>query len=473
MKRKNKIEIAGVRVESYAAEGRSIAQMENGKVLFVENAVPGDVVDVRILKSKKSWAEGKVLRVVTPSEDRVVPFCQHFGVCGGCKWQMLPYPLQLKYKEQQVKDQLRRIGHLVLPELLPIKGCETDRLYRNKLEFTFSAQRYRTAEELSTADGAPFVDEPALGFHAPGLFDKVVPIYTCYLQKDPTNALLNTLRTIAQNEHYEHYNFKTHTGWLRNAVIRVSTTGEVLINIILQHEDETARVKLLEYIKDEIPEVTSLNYTINGKMNDSIYDLEVVCYHGSPYITEYLGDKQFKISPKSFFQTNTRQAVVLYDVVKEMAVLSGNELIYDLYCGTGSIGIYLSDKARKIVGVEAVEEAVSDARENARNNGLTNCDFYYGDVSTICNESFFKKEGFPDLVICDPPRAGLSEKLVAQLMTLRCEKIIYVSCNPATQARDLSTLCEIYDIEQVQPVDMFPQTHHIENVVLLRLKAIV
>ncbi len=470
MSRKKKQPAYHIEIESYAAEGKSIAKLEDGKVLFVENVIPGDVVDVRITKEKKSFAEGKMTRLINPSPLRIDPFCDHFGICGGCKWQMLPYQQQLVYKQQQVKDQLERIGHIALPPMLPISGSREERYYRNKLEFTFSSQRYRTQEEIIAAAGAPLPAEPALGFHAPGLFDKVVPVHHCHLQPDPSNLILNTLRNYTQKHALPYYDYRAQEGWLRNVVIRVATTGEVLVNLILQHEREKERIALLEHLLAEVPSVTTLHYTINPKVNDSIYDLDVHCYTGKGYITERLEDFVFKISPKSFFQTNTRQAEELYRITREFAGLTGTETLYDLYCGTGSIGIFCSGKAKKVIGIEVVADAIEDAKENARMNGLDNCLFYAGDVAGICTDDFFATHGKPDVIITDPPRAGMHEKLVQQLLKIRAPRVVYVSCNPATQARDLQLLDEVYRIEKTQPVDMFPHTHHIENVVLLEVR---
>ena len=468
-KKKKQGPLTDVLIESYAAEGKSIARLEGGKVLFVDNAIPGDIVDVGITKDKTSWMSGRVLRLVQPSPQRIEPFCQHFGVCGGCKWQMLPYAQQLIYKQQQVADQLQRIGQIALPELQTIIGSPHERYYRNKLEFTFSTSRYLTFEEITQRE-EKITQQPALGFHAPGLFDKVVEIHTCYLQPEPTNTLLTVVREYTQEHNLPYYDFKAQYGWLRNVIIRVATTGEVLINLVMHHEDEPNRLGLLEHIKANVPGITSLNYTLNGKMNDTIYDQDVICYDGKPYIEEKLENFRFKISPKSFFQTNTYQAEALYRVTREFAGLTGEETLYDLYCGTGSIGIFCSASAKKVIGIEVVEEAIKDAYENAAINGLDHCKFYAGDVEKICTDAFFEEHGRPDVIITDPPRAGMTPKLIAQLLKMRAPKVVYVSCNPATQARDLQQLDEAYVITKLQPVDMFPHTHHIENVALLELR---
>lgn len=461
--------LEAVLIEKYAAEGKSIARLEDGKTLFVEGAVPGDVARVFVHKKKKSYAEGKAMDIVTPSPDRVTPFCEHFGVCGGCKWQMLPYAKQLEYKHQQVVDQLTRIGHVALPEILPILGSEKTEFYRNKLEFTFSERSYLTREEIEAAGESEIVHKPALGFHAPGMFDKVVDIQKCFLQDEPTNIIKNNIRALAFENNWEFYDYKEQRGWLRNMIIRVATTGEILVNLVVKEERPELFI-ILDKILEWVPNVTSLNYTINDKMNDSIYDLDVVCYAGMPYIHENLGQYKFKISPKSFFQTNTKQAEVLYSVTKEFAGLTGEEVLYDLYCGTGSIGIFCSEGAKSLIGIEVVEDAIADAKLNAAMNNLSNCKFYAGDVSKIATDEFFAKHGKPDVIITDPPRAGMSEKLIQQLLKMRAPRVVYVSCNVATQARDLALLDEAYKVIKIQPVDMFPHTHHIENVVLLELK---
>lgn len=468
MPRKNKkTVISAIRLEKYAAEGKSVATLEDGKTIFVTGAIPGDVVEVVVLKNKSSYAEGKALRIVAPSPDRIEPFCQHFGICGGCKWQMLTYEKQLDYKQLQVSEQLKRIGQIPLPPIQPILGCDKQRFYRNKLEFTFSELPFLTAAEMAVE--TPVERKPVLGFHAPGMFDKVVDIETCHLQEEPTNKIKNILRKWALEKQLPFYNARTKEGWLRNVIIRISTLGEVMVNLIVHH-DRPELKEALELLLKEVPEITSLHYTINPKLNDTIYDLPVETYFGKGYIEEKLGDFRFKISPKSFFQTNSYQAERLYDVIRDFAELTGTETVYDLYCGTGSIGIYLSKKAKKIIGIETVADAIEDAKINAAWNGLENCSFYTGDVSKVATDAFFKENGKPDIIITDPPRPGMSEKLVRQLLAMRVPKIVYVSCNPATQARDLQLLDEAYEVKKLQPVDMFPHTHHIENVALLILK---
>ena len=454
-------------VEDYAAEGKSIARVE-GKVVFIEKVVPGDVVDVRLVKSKKDWAEGYPLQFHSFSKERTKPFCQHFGVCGGCQWQMLPYEKQLFYKRQQVEDNLRRIGKIELPGIPPVVGCDETKWYRNKLEYTFSAKRFIPENEF-VRDG----DNKGLtaaGFHAKGFFDKVVEIERCWLQDEPTNIIRKTITDFARKNDYSFYDHKLHTGFLRNVLLRICTTGEVMVNMVMGEDDEVKRNLLLDHLLKEIPGITTLLYTINTKWNDSLHDLNPVIVAGKGYVIEKLEDLQFKIGPKSFFQTNTKQAERLYSIAREYADLSGTETVYDLYCGTGSIGIFVSKLAKKIVGVEMIADAIADAKENAMLNNIQHTEFFTGDVIKICSDDFFAAHGKPDVIITDPPRAGMHEKLVSKILDIAAPTVVYVSCNPATQARDLRLLDEKYSVTRVQPVDMFPHTHHIENVVQLKLK---
>ncbi len=467
---KKKFHLQNINVEKYAAEGKSIAYY-NDKVLFIEGAIPGDVVDVFVTKNKAAWAEASVTKITTLSALRVPKFCAHFSdeskACGGCKWQTLPYTLQLAYKEQQVKDQLTRIGKVEAQRWLPIIGCSQDRYYRNKVEFTFSNKRYLLPTELNT-DITP--EQNVLGYHAPRLFDKVIDIDTCHLQAEPTNAIKNYIRQFALENTYTFYDARMHTGELRNIVIRISSIGQILVNIIFGSTTTDRITLLMQTVKVQFPEITSLHYTVNTKMNDTIYDIPVIHYSGTETIEEKLDDYIFAISPKSFFQTNTEQAEKLYTVVRKLANFTGKEILYDLYCGTGSIGIFCSAEVQKIVGVEAVDDAIKDAKANAEKNNISNAHFFAGDVIKICTQTFFDQHGKPDIIITDPPRAGMHETLVTKLLEIQAPKIIYVSCNPSTQARDLLLLQEKYIVATVQPVDMFPHTHHIENVVLLLLK---
>lgn len=468
MRKKHKnIVLENILITDYAAEGKSLVR-HDGKVVFVSGAIPGDLVNIQIGKSKKDWAEGRTIKIVEPSPDRLDPFCKHFGTCGGCKWQMLPYEKQLQFKQQEAEQNLKRIGKVEIPEILPIIGSDKTTQYRNKLEFTFSNKRFLTNEEINTE--AALLQQNALGYHAPRIFDKIINITECHLLNDVNNKIRNTIRDFAEEKGFEFYDIRNHTGWLRNIIIRYTTTGELMVNLCLNHETESDRVALLDYLLLKVPSITTLLYTINPKWNDSIYDLIPVVYFGKGYVEEKLGDWKFIISPKSFFQTNTKQAENLYSVTKDFAGLTGNEIVYDLYCGTGSIGIFVSDKAKKVVGVEVIEDAIEDAKKNAALNNISHAEFFAGDVIKICNDDFFIKHGKPDVVITDPPRAGMHEKLVLKLLEMQAPKIVYVSCNTATQARDLALLSEKYKVEKMQAVDMFPHTHHIECVVLLTLK---
>lgn len=466
MKRK-KFVLENILVTGYAAEGKSVAKVD-GKVFFIEGAVPGDVVDAFISTNKKDWGEGRATHIHEYSAERATPFCTHFGICGGCKWQMLPYNKQLEYKQQETEHNFKRIAKVPLPELLPIVGSENTIHYRNKMEFTFSNKRYLSNEEIKAA--GEIVQQNALGLHVPRIFDKIIDIHECFLMDDINNKIRNSVRAFAEQHNYSFYDIKQHTGWLRNIIIRHCSTGELMVNVCIGYKDEAETKKLLDFLLQQVPSITTLLYTINPKWNDSIYDLTPVVYFGKGYVTEQLGEFKFKIGPKSFFQTNTKQAEKLYSIAKDFAGLTGNEVVYDLYCGTGSIGIFVSNKAKKIIGVEVIAEAIEDAKENAALNNINHASFFAGDVINICDDAFFETHGRPDVVITDPPRAGMHEKLVNKLLEIAAPKIVYVSCNTATQARDIAFLAEKYEVEKLQPVDMFPHTHHIECVALLKLK---
>jgi len=468
VRRKNRnIVLEKVLVEDYAAEGRCLARVD-GKVIFIERVVPGDVVDVKIYKSKKDWAEGWPLGFYSFSKDRVEPFCSHFGICGGCQWQMLPYEKQLEYKQKQVMDNLQRIGKIPLPQPLPIIGAEETRYYRNKLEYTFGNRRFLLPDEVNNPEISS--EENVAGFHAPGIFDKVVHIDKCYLQAEPSNLIRTLVSNFAKENGFEFYDIRGHHGFLRTMQVRICTTGEVMVNIVFGRKDEEKQKKLLDYLLQQVPSITTLLYTINSKMNDSLNDLEPVAYYGNGYVTERLENFYFRIGPKSFFQTNTHQAEKLYGVARDFAELTGNETLYDLYCGTGSIGIFLSPGAKKIVGVDIIGAAIEDAGQNAQLNDLHNTEFFAGDVIDVCNDEFFKIHGAPDVIITDPPRAGMHEKLVKKILEIAAPVVVYVSCNPATQGRDLNWLGEKYEVKKIRPLDVFPHTQHIENVVQLKLK---
>ena len=454
-------------VEDYAAEGKSLARVD-GKVIFIEDVVPGDVVNIRLGKNKKDWAEARPVLFQSLSGDRVQPFCQHFGVCGGCQWQMLPYEKQLAYKQKQVFDNLTRIGKIELPEFEPIVGAYPTTRYRNKIEYTFSNKRYLLPQELH--DESISKQMNVAGYHAKGLFDKVVDIAECHLQEEPTNAIRNAAKEFALKHNYSFYDIREHTGFLRTMQVRLCRSGELMVNVVFGKNDQKKIKELADHLLKLFPAISTLLYTINEKKNDSLYDLNPVVYSGKGYVIETLEQYRFKIGPKSFFQTNTFQGEKLYGVAREYAELTGNETVYDLYCGTGSIGIFVSANAKKVIGVEVVKEAVDDAIENARLNGVEHAKFFAGDVSDVCNHEFFAEHGKPDVIITDPPRAGMSEHLVKKILEMEAPTVVYVSCNPATQARDLNMLKDKYKVTRVRPVDMFPHTHHIENVVQLRLK---
>ncbi len=467
-RKRKKRYIQNLAIEKYAAEGKSIGY-EDGKVIFVRGAMPGDVVDVRLQKVKKDYAEGMVQKLVTPSSERIDVRCPHFGACGGCQWQMIAYLNQVKYKEGQVHEQMRQILAAGTVDMRPIRTSEQVWHYRNKVEFSFSTKQYIPTDQLG--DDSMDMDKPVLGFHARGFFDKVVEIKDCYIQPLRGNAIREYLRDVCEQHEMPYYDMRDHEGFLRNVVIRETLHGEVLINLIVHSGYDHHLATLLQSLQSYTPEIQSIYYTINDKLNDSIADLEPVHHSGAEHIVERLGDFLFKISPKSFFQTNSAQAEVLYDEAKKILDLQGDEVIYDIYCGTGSIGIYMSDMAREIVGVELIEDAVIDAGQNAKLNGVEDkCKFYVGDVTQVCTEEFFDQNPRPDAIIVDPPRAGLSDPLIQQLLRLAVPRLLYISCNPATQARDLLKLQEVYDVQVMQPVDLFPHTHHIENIALLTRK---
>lgn len=466
-RKKKNIVLPQVLVEDYAAEGRSLARVD-GKVIFIDGAVPGDRVDVLLGRSKKDWAEGRAIHFHAYSPQRTEPFCSHFGVCGGCQWQMLPYAQQLEYKQKQVRDNLQRIGKLSLPEIRPILGAEETRYYRNKMEYTFGNKRYLRKEELGDESVTGMQD--VAGFHARGLFDKVVDIETCYLQAEPGNQIRNAVKEFGREQGYSFYDIRQHVGLLRTMQIRLCATGELMVNMVFGEPEMPKVETLMRFIESRFPQITTLLFTINTKHNDSLHDLEPVVWKGKGYVVERLEDFSFKIGPRSFFQTNTAQATRLYQVTREFAEFTGSETLYDLYCGTGSIGIFCSRQAGKIIGVELVPAAIEDAKENAALNGLSNTHFFAGDVIDVCDDNFFAEHGRPDIIITDPPRAGMHDKLVQKILDMEAPVVVYVSCNPATQARDLQRLDEKYKVTAVQPVDMFPHTLHIENVVQLKRK---
>jgi 23S rRNA (uracil1939-C5)-methyltransferase len=455
-------ELIDVKIEAVAAEGKCIAYHQD-KVVFSEYTAPGDVVDLSIIKNKSRYMEAKLLRIKKPSEYRKEPFCKHFGVCGGCKWQHLDYKQQALAKQNQVTDQLQRIGQIQIEEVYPIVEAPETQYYRNKLEFSFTHKRWLSIEETQ---GTERFDRRGLGFYLPGQFDKILDIQECFLQAEPSNTIRNLIRQKAVEWDIPFYQRADHQGILRNVIVRNSSTGELMVILIVKELSDGV-FALLEELKSQIKELSSLHYVINPKLNDTIHDLEVHLYHGKAYIEERMEDLFFRIGPKSFFQTNSKQALALYQVVREFAGLKGGELLYDLYSGTGTIGLFLAKSAAKVVGVEYIEMAVVDAKKNAVENGIAHADFFAGDMKSMLNEDFFRQHGYPDVVITDPPRAGMDEAVVQNLLLSRAKRIVYVSCNPATQARDLALMASQYKVRKIRPVDMFPHTSHVENVALL------
>lgn len=452
------IEITGV-----AAEGKAIAK-HNDQVIFVPFVVPGDVVDLQVTKKRKSFMEARAVTFHKYSTVREEAFCSHYGVCGGCKWQILPYTEQLKYKQQQVTDSLTRIGKVELPEIADIVGAPETQYYRNKLEYTFSSHRWLTFEEMDEEHK----DLNALGFHIPGMFDKIVDIEHCYLQAEPSNKIRLAIKEFAVDNNLSFYSQRNNQGLLRNIVIRTSTTGEVMVIVIFGLNDSKQIEQVMLFLDEKFKnEITSLQYIINEKLNDSFSDLEVSHFSGLEYMSEEMEDLKFRIGPKSFYQTNSKQAYKLYSIVRDFAQLKGDELVYDLYTGTGTIACFLAKNCKKVIGVEYIEDAIIDAKRNAEINKITNADFFAGDMKDVLNEDFIADNGVPDVIVTDPPRAGMHTSVVETILKSSPEKIVYVSCNPATQARDLELFDTDYKVEKVQPVDMFPHTHHVENVVLL------
>jgi len=458
--------VENVAITGFAAEGKAIAKLNN-VVVFVNGGVPGDVVNIRIKKTKRKFFEADIERIVSPSPERETPFCSHFGTCGGCKWQHLAYEKQLYYKQQQVVDSIERIGR-VKPDqyqLLDIVASEETTFYRNKLEFTFTSRRWLTKEDIEAQEGLKYLE--GLGFHVPGFFDKILDVEKCWLQPDPMNRIRLAVKQFALENNLSFFDFKTNDGLLRNVVIRNTLDGKFMVCLVFNQNKKTDIKKLLNFIKDGFSEVVSLWYFINEKRNTSLNDLEPFHFWGDYALVEKMEDLSFLVGPKSFFQTNARQALKLYSVAREMATLSGNEMVYDLYTGTGTIAIFVARKAKKVVGVEYIEEAVEHARQNAANNGVENSVFISGDMAKILSADLFAQHGKPDVIITDPPRAGMHPKVVETINQSGSKRIVYVSCNPATQARDIELMSEFYSLEKVQAVDMFPHTHHVESVALL------
>ena len=454
-----------VTIENIGAEGKAIAR-SNNMVVFVQGAVPGDVCDLQVFRKKGNYMEARVSRYLRYSDQRTRPHCEHFGICGGCKWQHLPYERQLFYKQQQVEDAFSRIAGIKVPDVLSILGSERTTRYRNKMEYTFSNHRWLTEEEKG--DGLHLEHTNAVGLHVPGRFDKVIDIRTCHHQEEPSNEVRNLLRRLALDKGLSFYDHRTNEGLLRNLIVRNSTLGEVMVILSVQY-DEPVVYELLEEMKTAFPDLTSLMYVINPKKNETLYDQDIKLYYGRDHIFEQLEDLRFKIGPKSFFQTNSLQALELYRKTRDFAGLDGTETVYDLYTGTGTIANFLAKGARQVVGIESVPEAIRDARENSEINGIGNTSFFAGDMKDLFSDSFISENGRPEVIITDPPRAGMHAKVVDQILKIGPRRMVYVSCNPATQARDVELLSRKYSVLRIQPVDMFPHTHHVENICLMEL----
>ena len=459
--------IENVEIVDVAAEGKAIAKVDD-LVVFIPYVVPGDEIDLQITRKKNKYAEGKPVRFISYSPNRTEAFCEHFGICGGCKWQVLPYAEQLKYKQKQVEDNLTRIGKIELPDIHHILGSEKAQFYRNKLEFTFSNKKWLTLEQINS--GESFDNMNALGFHIPGMFDKVLDIDKCWLQDDISNQIRNFIRQYCYDKNYTFFDLRNRGGLMRNLIVRTSTTGELMVIVVFYDDEKEQQEDLLTAVATEFPQITSLLYIVNQKANDTITDQDVLVWKGNDCIYEEMEGLKFKIGPKSFYQTNSEQAYNLYKIARDFANLSGDELVYDLYTGTGTIANFVASKAKKVIGIEYVEDAILDARVNSQINKIDNTLFYAGDMKDILTQDFINEHGRPDVIITDPPRAGMHDDVIKTILFAEPDRIVYVSCNPATQARDLSLLDEKYKVERVQPVDMFPHTHHVENVVLLAKK---
>jgi 23S rRNA (uracil1939-C5)-methyltransferase len=458
--------IENVEIVDVAAEGKAIAKVDD-MVVFIPYVVPGDVIDLQLTRKKNNYAEGKPVRFISYSPNRTEAFCEHFGICGGCKWQILPYQEQLKYKQKQVTDNLVRIGKVDLPDIQPILGSEKTQFYRNKLEFTFSNKKWLTLEQIQSGVSFDDMNMNAVGFHIPGMFDKVLDINKCWLQDDISNRIRNYVRQYCHDKGYTFFDLRNRGGLMRNMIVRTSTTGELMLIVVFYDDEKEQREDLLAAIAGEFPQITSLLYIINQKVNDTITDQGVLVWKGNDFIYEEMEGLKFKIGPKSFYQTNSEQAYNLYKIARDFAGLTGDEYVYDLYTGTGTIANFVAAKAKKVIGIEYVEDAILDARVNSQINGIDNTLFYAGDMKDILTQDFINEHGRPDVIITDPPRAGMHDDVIKTILFAEPDRIVYVSCNPATQARDLSLLDEKYKVERVQPVDMFPHTHHVENVVLL------
>ena len=465
--RRKHISIENIEIIDTANKGKSVAK-HDGRIIFVQGGVPGDICDITVFKRRKKYWEARIDVIKEKSKNRIEPKCEHFGSCGGCKWQNMSYSSQLHFKQSEVLNNLTRIGGVTISKYENILGSKEEYFYRNKMEFTFSNKKWLTNEEIKNDE--EIKDKNALGFHVPGMFDKVIDLQKCHLQKEPSNKIRIAVRKYAKENNLEFFDIRNQTGLLRNLIIRTSTTNELMVLMQFYKNDKIEIEKLMIFLRDSFPEISSLLFTINKKANNTLYDQEILCFHGEKFITEKIENLVFKIGPKSFFQTNSEQAKILYKKTRELAQLTGSEVVYDLYTGTGTIAQFIAKQAKTVVGIDSVEEGIIAARENAKFNNISNCIFHTGDMKEIFTEEFIKQNLYPDVIITDPPRDGMHKKVVAQILSILPKKIIYVSCNSATQARDISLLKEKYIVSNIQTVDMFPQTHHVENIALLELE---
>jgi 23S rRNA (uracil1939-C5)-methyltransferase len=464
--RRKPIVLENIEIIDTATKGKSVAR-HDGVIIFIKGGVPGDICNITVFKRRKKYWEANINQIVKKSKSRIDPICEHFGSCGGCKWQNMNYQSQLKFKQNEVVNNLTRIGGITISKYNQIIGCEQEYFYRNKMEFTFSNKRWLTQEEV--ASNSEIKNKDALGFHVPGMFDKVIDIKKCHLQKEPSNKIRLAVKEFADNNKLPYFDLRNQTGLLRNLLIRTSTTNELMV-LVQFFNNDTKKIKLLmDFIKDTFNEITSLLYTINTKGNNTLYDQDILCYSGKDYITEEIDDLVFKIGPKSFFQTNSKQAKKLYSITRELAEINEKDIVYDLYTGTGTIAQFIAKKAKMVIGIDSVEEGIMAAYENAKFNNIKNCTFYTGDMKDIFSDEFINKNGHPNVIITDPPRDGMHKKVIEQILNILPQRIVYVSCNSATQARDISIMNEKYNVTKIQTIDMFPQTHHVENIVVLEL----
>ena len=470
MSRKNRrkpISIENIEILNTASKGKSVAK-HNGRVIFVKGGVPGDICDITVFKRRKKFWEAKIEKIIKKSRYRIKPKCTHFGTCGGCKWQNMHYEAQLEFKQNQVLDNFSKIGGVTIEKFNDILGSDKIYNYRNKMEFTFSNKRWLKEEEIKNDEN--IIDKNALGFHVPGMFDKVIDLKKCFLQENPSNKIRNSVKEFALENNLSFFDIRNQKGFLRNLMIRNTNIGEIMVLVQFYYEDKKKIDLLMNFIKKSFKEITSLLYTVNEKANNTIYDQKIICFYGRKYITEKIGDLSFKIGPKSFFQTNSDQAEVLYKSAKKLADITKNDTVYDLYTGTGTIAQFIASNAKKVIGIDSVPEAIEAANLSAIDNNISNCMFFAGDMKNMFSDNFIQKNGKPDIIITDPPRDGMHKKVIEQLLKIMCRRIVYISCNPATQARDIALLKEKYEISNMQTVDMFPHTHHVENILVLDLK---